>query len=91
MLVILLVLGGGFALSSSLHSFLILAFSGEQRVSQDVGLYYMSNALGRLLGTITSGAAFVFAGLPAALVCAAVYAALAALSMLLLPRQARSD
>ena len=90
-LVILLVFGGVFALNSSLHSFLILAFSGEQRISQDVGLYYTSNALGRLLGTITSGAAFVFGGLPAALVCAALYAALAALSMLLLPRQVRSD
>ena len=45
----LLVFGVVFALNSSLHSFLILAFSKRERVTMDVGFYYMSNR-GRTAG-----------------------------------------
>lgn len=51
-----------FALCSALHSYLIVAFSEEARVSQRVGFYYSANALGRLGGTLASGALFQWAG-----------------------------
>ena len=44
-----------FAINSAIHSFLILAYSNEDDVSLDVGFYYMSNAAGRLVGTLFSG------------------------------------
>ena len=44
-----------FAINSAIHSYLILAYADHDRVSMDVGFYYMSNAAGRLLGTILSG------------------------------------
>lgn len=60
----LLAFGFIFAVNSSVHSYLILAFSGDERVSQDVGFYYMANAAGRLLGTLLSGVSFQVGGLP---------------------------
>ncbi|HEX2528649.1 MAG TPA: organoarsenical effux MFS transporter ArsJ [Geminicoccus sp.] len=47
--------GVAFALNSSLHSFLILAYSTAERVTLDVGFYYMANAGGRLVGCLLSG------------------------------------
>jgi hypothetical protein len=44
----LLVFGALFAVNSSLHSYLILAFTRAERVTMDVGFYYMANAAGRL-------------------------------------------
>ncbi|HAZ79381.1 MAG TPA: MFS transporter [Porticoccaceae bacterium] len=44
-----------FAINSSVHSYLILSFAQRDRVSLDVGFYYMANAGGRLLGTLLSG------------------------------------
>jgi predicted MFS family arabinose efflux permease len=61
-----------FAINSSLHSYLILAFSDAERVTMDVGFYYMSNAAGRLLGTFLSGVSYQFGGLPACLACATI-------------------
>ena len=58
----LLAFGGVFALNSALHSYLILAFSRTERVTMDVGFYYMSNAAGRLLGTLLSGVSFQMGG-----------------------------
>ncbi len=58
----LLVFGVVFAVNSSLHSFLIVHFADRQGVALDVGFYYMSNALGRLLGTVLSGALFQWGG-----------------------------
>jgi len=66
----LFVFGFVFAIASSLHSYLILAFSGAERVTLDVGFYYMSNATGRLIGTFLSGASYQFGGLTACLACA---------------------
>jgi hypothetical protein len=51
----LVLFGLVFALNSSVHSFLILAFTDSSRVSMNVGFYYMANACGRLAGTILSG------------------------------------
>ena len=44
-----------FAVNSSIHSYLIVAFARSDGVSLDVGFYYMANAMGRLLGTLLSG------------------------------------
>lgn len=72
----LLVFGFVFAINSSVHSYLILAFSKDDRVSQDVGFYYMANAAGRLLGTLLSGVSYQFGGLPLCLATAGLMAAL---------------
>ncbi|ABV92997.1 major facilitator superfamily MFS_1 [Dinoroseobacter shibae DFL 12 = DSM 16493] len=72
----LLVFGVVFALNSALHSYLILAFTRTERVTMDVGFYYMSNAAGRLIGTLLSGLSFQLGGLPLCLATAAVMAGL---------------
>ena len=51
----LVLFGIVFALNSSVHSYLVLAYSEADRVSLSVGYYYMANACGRLLGTLLSG------------------------------------
>lgn len=56
-----------FALNSSVHSYLVLAYATADRVSMDVGFYYMANAAGRLVGTLLSGVTYQLGGLPAAL------------------------
>ncbi len=75
----LLVFGAIFAVNSALHSYLILAFSRTERVTMDVGFYYMANAGGRLLGTVLSGLTYQLGGLPACLGTAAVLVALSSL------------
>mgnify|MGYP001025845095 CR=1 FL=1 len=60
----LLVFGFVFAVNSSVHSYLILAFGSAERITRDVGFYYMANAAGRLLGTLVSGLSYQFGGLP---------------------------
>lgn len=72
----LLAFGGVFAVNSSLHSYLILAFSSAERVTMDVGFYYMANAAGRLVGTLLSGLTYQLGGLPACLGTAALMVAL---------------
>jgi hypothetical protein len=56
-----------FAMNSSIHSYLVLAYSDREAVSLNVGFYYMANAAGRLLGTLLSGAVFLWGGLAACL------------------------
>ncbi|WP_226622689.1 organoarsenical effux MFS transporter ArsJ [Alloyangia pacifica] len=75
----LLVFGAIFAVNSSLHSYLILAFTKSERVTMDVGFYYMANAAGRLIGTLLSGLTYQLGGLPLVLGTAAAMVALAAL------------
>ena len=58
----LMVFGAVFAINSALHSYLILAFTQTERVTLDVGFYYMSNAAGRLLGTVLSGLSYQLGG-----------------------------
>ena len=77
----LLVFGVVFALNSALHSYLILAFSSAERVTMDVGFYYMANAGGRLLGTLLSGLSYQLFGVAGCLATAAVMAAASAVSM----------
>ncbi len=76
----LMVFGGLFAVNSSLHSYLILAFSKEERVTMDVGFYYMANAGGRLVGTVLSGLTYQLGGVPACLGTAAAMVAISALA-----------
>ncbi|OCX61090.1 MFS transporter permease [Thioclava sp. SK-1] len=71
----LLGFGFVFAVNSSLHSWLILEYSSAERVTQNVGFYYMANAAGRLIGTALSGVSFAFGGLPLCLFTAFVMAA----------------
>ncbi|HEX9857725.1 MAG TPA: MFS transporter, partial [Paracoccaceae bacterium] len=72
----LLAFGFVFAVNSALHSYLILAFSTAERVTMDVGFYYMANAAGRLIGTLLSGVSYQTGGLPACLATAGAMAAL---------------
>lgn len=77
----LLVFGVLFAINSSLHSYLILAFTDARRVTMDVGFYYMANAAGRLIGTVLSGLTYQLGGLPLCLATAAVMILLSWLSI----------
>ena len=76
----LLAFGAIFAVNSSLHSYLILAFTRDERVTMDVGFYYMANAGGRLMGTVLSGLTYQIGGLALTLGTAAVLVALSALA-----------
>ena len=48
-----------FAMNSSIHSYMVLAYTDAESVSFNVGFYYMANAAGRLIGTLLSGAVFM--------------------------------
>lgn len=61
-----------FAVNSSLHSYLILAYAGSEKSAEDVGFYYAANAAGRLLGITLSGVLYQFAGIQGCLVGSAV-------------------
>lgn len=82
----LLLFGVMFAVNSSLHSFLIVAYASEDAVSLDVGFYYMANALGRLLGTLLSGWVYQQHGLAACLWVSSAFIATASTIALALPR-----
>jgi predicted MFS family arabinose efflux permease len=84
----LLLFGALFAVNSSLHSYLIVCYAREDGVSLDVGFYYMSNALGRLLGTLLSGWVYQAYGLQACLWVSSAFVLLAALISVGLPRHA---
>lgn len=71
----LMLFGFVFAINSAVHSYLILAFTSEARVTMDVGFYYMSNAAGRLLGTLLSGLSYQVGGVPLCLATAGAMAA----------------
>ena len=51
------------------------AFGSTDRITRDVGFYYMSNAAGRLMGTLLSGLSYQAGGLPLCLFTAALMAA----------------
>ncbi|WP_148862176.1 organoarsenical effux MFS transporter ArsJ [Marinobacter fonticola] len=63
----LLLFGVIFAINSSLHSYLIVSLARADGVSLDVGFYYMSNAMGRLMGTLLSGWVYQAYGIEACL------------------------
>ncbi len=56
-----------FAVNSSVHSYLILAYAGSEKAAEDVGFYYEANAAGRFGGTLLSGLLFGLGGLAACL------------------------
>ncbi len=59
--------GFAFAVNSSVHSYLVLAYAGSEKAAEDVGFYYAANAAGRFMGTLLSGLLVQWAGLAAAL------------------------
>ena len=79
----LLLFGFVFAVSSSVHSYLILALGSADRITRDVGFYYMANAAGRLVGTLLSGLSYQLGGLP---LCLATAGAMALASWLAIRR-----
>ncbi|MET0378075.1 MAG: organoarsenical effux MFS transporter ArsJ [Spongiibacteraceae bacterium] len=82
----LMVFGALFAVNSSLHSYLIVSYANDDGVSLVVGFYYMSNAMGRLLGTVLSGWVFQAYGLETCLWVSSVFVFSAALISIMLPR-----
>ena len=74
-----------FALNSSVHSYLVLAYSEADRVSLSVGFYYMANAAGRLIGTLLSGILYQQAGVTASLWGAVALASAAGVGAFFLP------
>lgn len=57
------IFGFAFAVNSSVHSYLVLAYAGSKKAAEDVGFYYAANALGRFLGTLLSGLLYQWGGL----------------------------
>ena len=76
-----------FAVNSSLHSYLILAYAGSEKAAEDVGFYYAANATGRLLGILLSGALYQFGGMTACLLGSAVMLAVCWATTFLLPER----
>jgi predicted MFS family arabinose efflux permease len=74
-----------FAVNSSLHSYLILAYAGSEKAAEDVGFYYAANAAGRLLGITLSGVLYQLAGITGCLAGSAIMLLLCWLISLLLP------
>lgn len=74
-----------FALNSSVHSYLILAYSEHNKVAMNVGFYYMANAGGRLLGTLLSGWVYQSHGLEGCLWLSSAFILTAAILSFRLP------
>ena len=77
--------GVAFAVNSSVHSYLVLAYAGSEKAAEDVGFYYAANALGRFFGTLMSGLLYQWGGLMYALLGSAVMLVLCWLITLYLP------
>ena len=82
----LIVFGVVFAINSAVHSYLILAYSDFDKVSMNVGFYYMANAGGRLTGTVLSGWAYQTQGLEGCLWWSAGFVLMALLLSARLPQ-----
>jgi predicted MFS family arabinose efflux permease len=81
----LILFGVVFAINSAVHSYLILAYSDQEKVSMNVGFYYMANAGGRLVGTVLSGWVYQHHGLEGCLWWSAGFVLAAALISFGLP------
>ncbi|MBP6815166.1 MAG: organoarsenical effux MFS transporter ArsJ [Burkholderiaceae bacterium] len=81
----LAVFGFAFAVNSSVHSYLILAYAGSEKAAEDVGFYYAANALGRFFGTLMSGLLYQAGGLSWSLLGSAAMLAACWLVTLALP------
>ncbi|MEZ5645559.1 MAG: organoarsenical effux MFS transporter ArsJ [Burkholderiaceae bacterium] len=77
--------GFAFAVNSSVHSYLVLAYAGSEKAAEDVGFYYAANALGRFFGTLMSGLLYQWGGLLYALLGSALMLVLCWLATLALP------
>ena len=77
-----------FAVNSSLHSYLILAYAGSKKAAEDVGFYYAANAAGRLIGILLSGALYQVGGMTACLLGSAAMLIVCWLITFLLPSHA---
>ena len=86
----LAVFGVVFAINSSVHSYLILAYTDSDQVALNVGFYYMANACGRLAGTLLSGVMYLAAGLVGCLWVSTLLVVAAAALTLLLPTRGPS-
>ena len=84
------VFGALFAINSSLHSYLIVSYAKDDGVSLDVGFYYMSNAMGRLIGTLLSGWVYQAYGLEACLWISSLFVTIAAMISITLPRHTQA-
>lgn len=80
--------GVAFAVNSSVHSYLVLAYAGSEKAAEDVGFYYAANALGRFTGTLLSGLLYQWGGLLYALLGSAAMLLLCWLATLKLPEEA---
>ncbi len=81
----LLAFGVIFAMNSAVHSYLVLSYAESDRVTMNVGFYYMANAGGRLTGTLLSGALYQWQGLIACLWASVVFVLAAGLLSTMLP------
>ena len=79
------VFGFAFAVNSSVHSYLVLAYAGSENAAEDVGFYYAANALGRFIGTLLSGLLYQWGGLLYALIGSALMLGLCWAATLALP------
>jgi predicted MFS family arabinose efflux permease len=85
------VFGVIFAVNSSVHSYLVLAYAGSEKAAEDVGFYYAANALGRFAGTLLSGVLYQMGGLQWSLAGSALLLAACWLTTLALPTSIRED
>ena len=83
----LAVFGFAFAVNSSVHSYLVLAYAGSEKAAEDVGFYYAANAAGRFGGTLLSGLLYQWGGLAWTLAGSAAMLAVCWLVTLALPRE----
>lgn len=79
--------GFAFAVNSSVHSYLVLAYAGSEKAAEDVGFYYAANAMGRFFGTLLSGLLYQWGGLLYALLGSATMLVICWLVTLNLPVQ----
>ena len=52
-----------FAVNSSVHSYLILAYAGSEKAAENVGFYCAANALDQFFGTLLSNLLHHWGGL----------------------------
>jgi len=83
----LIAFGIVFAINSAVHSYLIVAWSEHDKVSMNVGFYYMANAGGRLTGTVLSGWVYQTQGLIGCLICSSIFVLAAGLLSIPLPEK----
>ena len=81
----LMAFGFIFAINSAVHSYLIVAWSEHDKVSMNVGFYYMANAGGRLAGTVLSGWVYQTQGIIGCLIISSLFVLVAGVLSIRLP------